>query len=91
MGFLIKIPMLSPQPIGTLAGNLVDGIEIMLTEAQLSGSIGVFTKAGWLYIRLALEVFDQQYDDDVRIMLLPPQISGFIRRWRSSIPATFGS
>ncbi|KAK7026031.1 hypothetical protein VNI00_015749 [Paramarasmius palmivorus] len=65
----VKVPLLPAIKLGEFKGNLRDGITITVgASGILAGSITLYVKDGWLWIKFSLEVFGQTYDAEFKLI-----------------------
>ncbi|KAJ8077801.1 hypothetical protein PM082_002235 [Marasmius tenuissimus] len=67
----IKVPMLPPFNVGTLAGDLDSGVGIKVKIPRVSGSITLYARGRYLYIAFVLDVFGKRFEVDLKVMPLP--------------------
>ncbi|KAL0057892.1 hypothetical protein AAF712_015454 [Marasmius tenuissimus] len=67
----IKVPMLPPFKVGTLAGDLDSGVGIKVKIPRVSGSITLYARGKYLYIAFVLDVFGKRFEVDLKVMPLP--------------------
>ncbi|ESK87117.1 hypothetical protein Moror_11893 [Moniliophthora roreri MCA 2997] len=68
----IKAPIFPAIKCGDLKGNLIDGITIEFGISEIaSGSITLYIKDGWLWIRFSVEIFGKKFEADFKLIPLP--------------------
>jgi hypothetical protein len=65
------VPLLPAVKLGTLKGNLTDGISITVgAKGILSGSLTLFVADGWVRLGFGLDIFGKNYSADIKVIPL---------------------
>ncbi|KAK7026030.1 hypothetical protein VNI00_015748 [Paramarasmius palmivorus] len=69
----IKVPIFGTYQVGELKGNLKTGISISVgIPGILSGTITLYAKDGWLWIKFSLTIFGKTYTAEFKLIPIPP-------------------
>jgi len=67
----VKFPIVPPISLGRLQGNLKDGITISVGAGGVSGSITLYIRDKYLWIKFRLEIFGKVFESEFRLIPVP--------------------
>lgn len=67
----IEFPFMPAFKLGEFKGNLMDGVTIKFVIPVIDGTITLFVKEGWLWIKFKIVIFGKTFEAEFNVIPLP--------------------